>query len=201
MDGPLVAPFDPDNLEAALTRAWALLADGIATRRGPFHTPTFANTMHDGTPAARTIVLRAVSPADWTLRFHTDRRADKFAGLAARPQVALHVYDPKEKVQVRLTGTAALHIDDATADAAWAASLPISRVCYAQGATPGAPLETPHLPVTKTGTNEAIGRRNFAAVVITVQRLEWLYLLVHGHRRAVFTRAQDGSVAHQWLAP
>jgi pyridoxamine 5'-phosphate oxidase len=201
MTGLTSAPFDPDDLDAALNRAWALFAQGVATRRGPFHTPTFANVSDDGTPEARTVVLRAVSPETWTLRFHTDRRPQKFASLAARPHVTLHAYDPAAKVQVRLRGTAAPHTSDDVADAAWAASRPISRVCYAQGAAPGSLLETPRLAVVQTGTLEATGRQNFAAVAITVDRLEWLYLLVHGHRRALFTRGADGAVTKQWLAP
>ena len=140
-------------------------------------------------------------PDAWTLRFHTDRRPLKFASLATRPRVALHAYDPAAKVQVRLRGTATLHTNDAIADAAWATSRPISRVCYAQGPAPGSLLETPRLPLIQTGTDEDVGRQNFAAVVITVDGLEWLYLLVHGHRRALFTRGADGTVTKQWLAP
>lgn len=201
MDGPTTAPFAPDDLDAALTRAWTLFAQGVATRRGPFHTPTFANIADDGTPEARTVVLRAVMPDTWSLRFHTDRRPQKFASLTARPRVTLHAYDPAAKAQVRLRGTAALHTTGVIADAAWASSRPISRVCYAQATAPGSPLAVPQLPVVQTGTHEDVGRQNFSAVVITVDQLEWLYLLVHGHRRALFTRDADGSVTKQWLAP
>lgn len=199
MDG--TAPFDSENIDAAWRRAWALLVVAVATRRGPIHTPTLVNVAADGTPQARTVVLRNADPDLWTLRFHTDRRAEKFATLSARPHVAVHAYDPAAKVQLRLSGTLALHRDDAIADNAWATSRAMSRVCYAQRATPGTQLSAPHLPLVATGMDEDFGRQNFSAAIVHVDRLEWLYLLAQGHRRAAFTRSLDGSLTQQWLAP
>ncbi len=189
------------ELAAIAERAFALLAAGAASRHEPFHTPTLASTGLDGRPRLRTVVLRHVDMVLRTLRFHTDRRSDKAAELAADPRFALHGYDAPAKVQIRVEGRVTLHATDALADAAWNASRAMSRVCY--GSQPG-----PGVEIAQAGAfalphdDEAIeaGRRHFVAVVCAVERLEWLDLALAGHRRALFDW-RAGAVQARWLVP
>jgi hypothetical protein len=188
-----------NDLAGTLAQAWALLARGVKDRRSGFHTPTIATIGLDGGPRARTVVLRGCDAARAELRFHTDARAAKIAELARNPRIALHAYDAGQKIQIRIEGVAAIHADDAVADAAWAGSREFSRVCYGITPGPGSVIESAgsfSLPQDTAGI--AAGREDFRAVVIAARRLEWLYLAHEGHRRALFDLTTGQG---RWLAP
>lgn len=187
----------PMTLAAVLAMALDALARGAADRDSPFHTPTLATAGLDGAPALRTVVLRGFEPATRSLSIHTDRRSPKFAALAADPRAALHGYDAATRLQLRLAGRATLHLDDAIADAAWAASRKTSRMTYATEWAPGTAL-----PAPPAAPEDALGgRRNFAALVLRVDSLDWLLLDPAGHCRARFDWAADGAMAASWVAP
>jgi pyridoxamine 5'-phosphate oxidase len=196
------APLPPwyDDLAGSLAEAWALLVRGAADRRHPFHTPQVATIGEDGAPALRTVVLRGVEPSARRLRFHTDARSRKVRELAADPRVALHAYHPAAKIQLRLSGTATLHRDDAVADAAWAATRPFSRTCYRLAAAPGTAADDPHAALAEAGDGPEAGREAFVAVTVTVERMEFLFLAAAGHRRALF-EWQGEALAARWLVP
>jgi hypothetical protein len=193
-------PSHADDLAAARAEAFALLARGVADRRHPFHTPTLATLGLDGAPRARTLVLRGFDAPSRTLRLHSDARSDKVAELARDPRAALHLYDAGGKVQIRLEGTAQVHRDDALAEAAWAASRPFSRMCYAIEPAPGTPIAAPPPAPRPDPGDEAAGRVHFSAITLTFARMEWLWLAAEGHRRALFTWTPDGAEA-TWLVP
>jgi hypothetical protein len=151
------------------------------------------------------MILRAVDPETRTLRLHTDIRSAKAREIAADGRVALLAYDPASKVQVRLEGRAKLHHADAVAEAAWQGSLRMSRACYGTMPGPGSIIEQGHaFRLPDTGDEAALeaGRAHFAAMLIRVESLEWLYLAYEGHRRAHFEWDADGRItAAGWLAP
>ncbi|MFD1301274.1 pyridoxamine 5'-phosphate oxidase family protein [Methylobacterium marchantiae] len=190
-----------DDIEASLAHLWRLLEEGPRLRRNAFHMPALATVDETGAPQLRTIVLREAEAVAGTLRFHCDRRSRKAAEIAATGRAALHGYDSASKVQIRISGTAMLHTDDALADEAWAGSLVMSRVCYGVAPGPGVELasgDAYSLPETDAAI--ALGRPNFCAVVVTATRLEFLFLDRRGHRRAAWTREGAGWTG-TWLAP
>ncbi|KQP51217.1 pyridoxamine 5'-phosphate oxidase [Methylobacterium sp. Leaf111] len=192
-------PFH-DDLDAALAEVWRLLVEGPALRRNAFHMPALATVDAQGHPQVRTVVLRHADPVAGALRFHCDRRSDKASEIAASGHAALHGYDSAAKIQIRASGPATLHVDDAHADAAWAGSMAMSRVCYGADPAPGARLpagDAYTLPDPETALT--LGRPNFCAVVVTLARLEFLYLDRRGHRRAAWARADGWRGV--WLAP
>lgn len=136
---------------------------------------------------------------------HTDRRSGKIEQLLASPHVAVHVFDPRARLQVRIFGIASVHHDDRIADDAWAATRPNSRAGYAQVQPPGERLQIglktgPTLPLT-AGQHDAQARINFAVIVIQATSMDWLHLAATGHRRALFERTSDGRITGDWLAP
>jgi pyridoxamine 5'-phosphate oxidase len=188
-----------NDLDETMAEAWRLLSRAVSDRRSPLHTPGIATIGLEGGPRLRTVVLRACDPAARQLRFHTDARAAKVAELARDPRIALHGYDAGAKVQLRLEGVASLHAEDAIADAAWANSLAMSRACYSITPGPGTAIMQPdHYSMPTESDVAAEGRKDFRAVIITVTRLEWLYLARQGHRRAVFDLVAGEA---GWLAP
>lgn len=189
-----------DDLALTLDEAWARLADGVRNRRSPFHTPAIATIGLDGRPRMRTVVLREADAGPGLLRFHTDRRGAKVAELRREPRIALHAYDPRAKFQVRVEGSAVIHLVDAVAESAWGASRQMSRACYGTEPEPGTPLDSFNgfrIPSEEGEINA--GRENFCAVLIHVETIETLYLDHAGHRRARF--ALGSTVDSSWLTP
>jgi pyridoxamine 5'-phosphate oxidase len=198
----LPPPSFYDDLDGTLAEAWRLIARGVADRRSAFHHPVVATLGLDGTPRARTVILRGCDAAGRVLRFHTDQRSEKVREIAACPDVALHFYDPGAKIQLRLAGRATAHRDDAVADTAWAGSRVFSRQCYGIAPGPGTPIaagEDFSLPDT-TDEATAAGRAQFVAVTVEIVTLEWLYLAAAGHRRARFDWT-GGALKASWLTP
>ncbi|MDJ0945811.1 MAG: pyridoxamine 5'-phosphate oxidase family protein [Kiloniellales bacterium] len=202
-EAPRVRPAPPfyDDLDASLLEAWRLLRRGVKDRRSPFHTPALATRRDDGFPAVRTVVLRAVDVMQHRLRFHTDARSAKFREISADPRVAVHFYDPSKKVQLRADGRATLHRDDELADTAWRATRLFSRACYRVAEMPGTVVANPQASSSAGDADDPdAGRENFAAISVSIDGLEWLYLAARGHRRARFSWT-DGEVEGAWLIP
>ncbi|KQO78630.1 MAG: pyridoxamine 5'-phosphate oxidase family protein [Methylobacteriaceae bacterium] len=190
-----------DDLDGFRAEGWRRLADGVGHRHSPFHTPSLATVDAAGRPRLRTVVLRAAEAGAGALRFHCDRRSDKAQEIAENGLAALHVYDGRAKLQLRVEGRARLHHDDALADAAWAAALTMSRVCYGVEPAPGTALAAGDAYAMPDEDPDArIGRENFCAVVFTAERLDLLYLDRRGHRRAAFSREGEGWMG-TWVAP
>jgi len=196
MTDPRPRPAHADDLAKIRTAAFALLARGVADRRSPIHTPTLASIGLDGTPRARTLVLRGFEATTRTIRLHSDRRSGKFAELTQDPRCALHGYDPAAQVQLRLEGIASLHTDDAVAQSAWQASRPFSRICYSIEPGPGTVISEP-IPAPQ---DEAAGRPHFGVILLRVHSLEWLWLAAAGHRRARWDWL-PGEERATWLVP
>ena len=190
-------PAFADDIMASLQEAFRLLANAVPDRRSPLHTPTLASLDETGAPTLRTVVLRGFDADARRLRFHTDRRSDKARGIARDPRVMMHFYDATLHIQIRVAGHATLHLDDAVADVAWAASRASSRMCYAAPDASGAIVPIP--PAAPKDSD--IGRPHFAAVVIGFHRLEWLWLAAAGHQRARFSWDEAGQLSADWIAP
>lgn len=191
-----------ETLDGAFEECWRRLARGVADRRHPFHQPSIATIGLDGRPRQRVVVLRGVDAPSRTLRFHTDRRSEKVEEIGRDPRLALLVYDPGAKLQIRIEGVATLHAgEDAIARAAFAASQPISRLCYGTAPAPGSAIAGPDaftLPRDPQHNDGAY--ENFVAVIVEAQSLEWLFLRFGGHRRARHDMA-GGAVTGTWLTP
>ena len=197
----MAAPI-PDwynDLDGSLVEAWRQISRGVSDRKSGFHTMAVATNGLNGAPQLRTVVLRAVSVAERSLTFHTDRRAGKVAELEADPRIALHFYVVQAKLQLRLAGKATLHRDDDIMEVAWAATRPFSRECYRVTPDSAAPIGNPDEAEFELDDEGA--RQNFCAVRVVVDELEWLYLHSVGHRRARYTWSSTGDYLSTWLVP
>ncbi len=187
-----------NDLDLSLRAAWSLLGRGAKDRKAPSHTPILA-TNGDVAPRLRTVVLRGCEPDARRLRFHTDRRSAKVAEIEADPAGAVLVYDPKQKIQLRLDCMLSIHIHDDLARAAWAATRDFSRICYQVMRAPGEAVSDPAaVPFSAEDSHD--GADHFAVITAQITRIEWLYLAHQGHRRAAFIW-QDGDWQGRWLVP
>lgn len=185
------------DVAAIVADVWRRLSRAVVERDHPFRFGAIATAEADGAPAARTVVLRRVDAADRTLWFHTDRRSPKVAQLAADPRVTWLLWDPTDKLQIRLIGRATVHLDDPPADTLWADVPPAVRVTYQSPHPPGTAIDRPHRNVPDAGGDA--GREHFAAVEVRVERVDWLQLDAGGHRRARISLV--GGLSGGWVTP
>jgi pyridoxamine 5'-phosphate oxidase len=200
--------FEPPELEELLQSAWQALASGVADAAHGWHQAAISSLAADGGPDLRTVVVRSADPEERTIGFHTDARSDKIERLASDPRVGVLLYDRALRIQLRATGVASVHRDDALADAAWGRSSLSSRRCYLAPQAPSSALEafSPNLPPDLLHRRPELevsegGRRHFALVLCRLDRMEWLHLRHDGHVRARFEWAPDGAMTATWLAP
>ena len=190
-----------DSFHAIRQDIAARLADGASDRSSAMHTPVVATQDAD----LRIMVLRAFDPSDWTLRFHTDVRAPKVAAVGRGGPVGVLAYDKGAKVQLRLRGRGTILTQGALVDDVWRGSDAYARRCYL-GDAPGAAADRPvsGLPEAMEGvrpseTELVPARRNFAVLLVHIERADWFSLAHTGHRRAILSGKdlRNGS----WLAP
>ncbi len=196
-------------LGGVLAAIWSELEGATKDRRHGFHVPAIASLGRDGTPQARSVVLRRAVRESGELHFHTDLRSPKVAEIAANPRVAWLLYDAARRLQLRIEADAEVLRDGPRADEAWARSALSSRRCYLAPHAPGEVAEEwlaniPGELVARIPTEEEsmAGRVHFGLVVTRVLSIEWLFLASEGHRRARFVADGDRTswLAH-WLAP
>ena len=197
-----------DDLALSLTTAQQLVADGASNRQAAAHHPVIASVDNEGSPHQRVMILRQVDWAARQLRLHTDVRTDKVTQFHKNGAVSALIYDEPAKLQIRMSGIARIAPDDIS-DAAWNSSTAFARRCYMAEGGPGArsTLPTSGLPGWIEGKQPdeeqlASARSNFAVLLITVDRIEWLYLANSGHRRARWCWDDaDQQWSGTWLIP
>ncbi len=172
-----------ETLHGLFETVWKHLERAKVDRKHPARNITLA-TMGEAGPEVRTVILRAVNRHEAVLEMHTDALSPKAAQIAADPRVALHVWVPKDRLQIRLRATAGLR----TGDPGLLRSLPPEAQANYGGAVPGdAPQDGP-----ARGDPD-----RFAVIRCTVHEIDALRLS-DPHRRALFA-APDWK--GRWIAP
>jgi 3-hydroxyisobutyrate dehydrogenase len=197
-----------ETLDEIERQCWRMIDHGAQSGRNPMHYLFVASKGREGI-SLRTVVLRGADPASRSIRFHTDRRSAKYAEIQADPRLSLLLYDQLGKIQLRMTGIASIHAEDAIADDAWDKTIMASRRIYLSTASPssispgpssGLP---PHLEERLPDEAESeAGRMHFCVVKVQVRSVDWLNLSAYGHRRAKFIYDEEGALTEpHWLIP
>jgi pyridoxamine 5'-phosphate oxidase len=189
-----------DDLDLILKKAWSILSDGVHRAASPYHIINVATLGSDLTPRIRSVVLRGFDETARTLRFHTDARSAKASEIARTKNLAVHLYAKNEKIQLRMACRGTVHNCDDVSREAWRLTKKMSRECYRQLEGPGTVVPSSDSVAFSDGNDSDTAYTNFAAVVATIETLEWLYLSASGHRRALF-EWRGGSATRVWLAP
>ncbi len=183
---------------------WIQLVNGTIKSRSPFHTPCVA-TLHNGEVSIRTVVLRKAIPLTKELRFHTNKRSNKWKELQDNDSISALFYDPSTRVQIRVKGKATLHFNDEMTSEAWQKTTLSSRRCYLSLASPSSFSATPTSGLSYeiehekfTLAQSEVGAQNFGIVSIQVESIEWLWLNHAGHRRAFFDYVNS---SYSWMIP
>lgn len=171
-----------DDGKALLDRVWTHLVRGVSDRRHPARHPTLATIGPEG-PELRTLVLRRADREAGLLEMHTDSASPKVAHIERDPRVALHVWIPKERLQVRMRATA----ETRPGDPGLFRSLPADAQRNYGGAAPGTPITSDEETLSRAGD---VNR--FSVIACRIFRIDAL-ILADPHQRAVFH-------APQWTA-
>ncbi len=186
------------DLDQIIKDQWATLSTAVKDRHHPWHTPTLGNVGH-GLAQLRTVVLRSADPTTRVLTCHTDTRSPKIADREKDSNFSWLFYDRDAKTQLRAYGHAWIHQDDALADQRWHDGAWRSAQCYRTPHAPGTRCEERDLDMVEPVSPET-GREHFAVLACEITTIDWLFLRVEGHRRAVFNWRESGW-AGAWAAP
>lgn len=194
---PTTVPlWQTDSLSELEDGIWATLGRVPAEVHHPWSLPVLGSISPNG-PEARTVVLRSVDRAWRRFVAYSDARAAKVAELRADSRVQWHFYDPRERVQLRARGTAAIEHNTGYSRAFWEQVPEANRAHYQTMGVPGATVPEPaHGHIFAPGSAE-----NFAVIVATIRELDWLWLATQGHRRARFIWTPDGGWKGSWTVP
>ncbi|RYH04059.1 pyridoxamine 5'-phosphate oxidase [Salipiger sp. IMCC34102] len=179
-----------ETLDGLHDRMWQRLSRGVADAKSPSRQPTFA-TMRDGWPEARTVVLRAATRETATLEVYTDLRSDKIESLRATPRAALHVWEDKQRLQIRLQAQVEILSGDTVADR-WEKIGAGGRQSYGKRPDPGTQLDSA-LDYEITASFDA-----FAVLSCRIEAIDLTHL-GDDHRRATYRR--DADWRGQWRSP
>ena len=91
-----------DDLKEMHEYAWSLITRGTVDKRSPARHPTLGTNGIFGMPELRTVVLRHADQMAAKLEVHTDLKSRKIEELKINPKVGLHIWFPKNKLQIRL---------------------------------------------------------------------------------------------------
>lgn len=176
------------TLTALLDSVWQHLGRGVADRRHPARHPTLATIGPDG-PELRTLVLRAADRGAATLEMHSDLASPKAAQIAAEPRVALHIWLPRPRLQIRARALAEIDRGDR---ALFDRLPPEARANYG-GPAPGRALDGAAGATVADGDAERFGRLTCRLTALDILHLG------ETQARALF-RAETGWQG-QWIAP
>lgn len=175
-----------ESLHGLLDNVWQHLGRGTADRHHPARHPTLATIGPEG-PELRTLVLRRVDRAVPELELHTDAESPKALQIKEDPRVALHVWVPKARLQIRMRGQAIL----APGDPAVFANLPPEAQANYGGVAPGT-------LVSGLFSRDIGDPGRFLRILCRLNAIDAL-VLSDPHRRAIYRAEADWT--GEWIAP
>lgn len=196
-----------NDIADILTSIFTLLDDAANNRKSPMHTPIVASIDLDGAPNQRVMVLREFDRERNILRFHTDIRSPKVAEIGSNNNVSIAFYDAQKRVQLKLYGKAEILSDADQATEAWLQTDTMGRRVYLCDPGSGAKSNMATSGIAEelqsrrpTLEESEMGRKNFAIIIIKIDKIDWLSLSSKGNKAASFRRVNNGWDSH-WLIP
>jgi pyridoxamine 5'-phosphate oxidase len=199
---PIVLLGDLSNASRTWEGVATWLAAGANSPQHSFHWPVVSTIGADRFPESRVVVLRKFDGAARELTFHTDARSPKVQDLQRDSRCGFLLYDPEQRLQLRVRTVARLHRCDDHAQREFAKLAPHNRATYACTASPSAelPAQAPFDYPPKPPIHEEEAFQNFTVVNCQILELDVLELHELGHRRAKLWW-DDATVRMQRVAP
>ena len=173
-------------------RTWMELEQATHDRHHAWRTPVLATVGKDGSPNARTVVLRHADANLQSLQFYTDRRSSKIAELICKPRAMLVFWSKRLSWQLRVQVAMEVQTSGPQVDAVW------ERVSQSAAAGDYLSMDAPGsaFSVGQATSDAGAGLHHLAILVAQVQEVDWLELRPSGHRRSVFSMN-----AWEWRVP
>ena len=181
-----------DTSQEIRQQIWKELGRASVDRHHACRTPVLATLGCDGSPNARTVVLRKVDTNQQTLCFYTDARSTKVSELTKEPKAALTFWSGRLNWQLRVKVEISVATDGPELQALW------QRVQQSASAGDYMATEAPGTErPTGFGTAQNLsGDHHFALLNAQVLQMDWLELGHGAHRRARLS-----ANTWQWLVP
>lgn len=178
-----------DSPRHILQQIWEELALAVDDRQHAWRMPVLSTVAGDGTPNARTVVLRGAQAFAQMLRFYTDARSPKVDELRRSQRALLVFWSARLQWQLRVRVDVTVATDGPEVAFLWE-QIRRSPAAgdYLGESAPGSKLTE---AAGCTGT-----AAHFALLDAHVVEIDWLDLGAGGHRRARFSAGTC-----QWLAP
>jgi pyridoxamine 5'-phosphate oxidase len=165
-------------------RIWQELTRCTADRHHEWRTPVLATIGLDGTPQARTVVLRQASKATQSLIIFTDRRTPKVAELRSHPAGVLTFWSKRLAWQCRIALNFKVLVDGPGIDAAWQRiSQSSAAKDYLAAKAPGSPIARDY---SSDEANASLAAHHLALLTGQISSIDWLELSQSAHRRIRF---------------
>ena len=179
------------DLEEMHAYAWRLIIRGTVDKKSPARHPTFGTNGLSGKPELRTVVLRHADQKAANLEVHTDVASKKVEELRLNPYVGMHIWFPKNKLQVRIKAISEIKIGNEVKEQ-WEKVPNEARISYGTLPTPGTIIQT-SFAYEKPAKFE-----RFCLVKVNIEEMDLTHLGTR-HTRALFARESNWSGT--WLAP
>ncbi len=171
---------------------WKELGRASVDRHHAWRTPVLATVGCDGSPNARTVVLRNADANQQTLRVYTDARSVKVSELAKAPTAVFAFWSARLNWQLRVRVAISVTTDGPELQALWQRVQQSKAAAdYMAPAAPGTERPDAH-----SSSDAASGVHHFALLNARVLDMDWLELGQGGHRRARLS-----ADTWQWLTP
>jgi len=180
-----------DNLKVMHEYAWGLITRGTVDKKSPALHPTFGTVGLKGMPELRTVVLRQADQMAATLEVHTDLKSRKIEELKMNPKVGLHIWFPKNKLQIRFKAVSEIKTGE-TLREKWDKVPYKSRISYGTRPAPGTSIST------SFSYEKPANFERFCVIELKIEEMDLTHLGTR-HTRALFTRESKWSGT--WLAP
>ena len=181
-----------DTSQEIRQQIWKELGRASVDRHHAWRTPVLATVGCDGSPNARTVVLRKVDTNQQTLYFYTDARSAKVSELTKEPKAVLAFWSGRLNWQLRVKVEISVATHGPEIQALW------QRIQQSASAADYLATEAPGSERT-TGFSTAqnlSGDHHFALLNAQVLQMDWLELGHGAHRRARLS-----ADTWQWLVP
>lgn len=189
----------PSNEAEIRHQIWRNLQRATQDRNHEWRTPVLATVDVQGSPQARTVVLRHADSKLGVLQIYTDSRSPKVAELRATPAAFVVFWSKRLSWQLRVQALASVQQDGPDVDAVWGrVSQSAAAGDYLSVRAPGDILlsEGPQTRSDAASEVEQKQAHQLAIITLQVQTMDWLELARTGHRRAVIS-----ADAWQWRVP
>ena len=168
---------------------------GVLDSKHPFRYVSLA-TQTDEDLDLRCVVLREIDD-DLNFYIFSDARTRKVLHTDTNPKVALLMYHPSKRVQVRIKGLATIHRKDELSSKMWSKVQGEAKKAYNPRIAPGSRIANPE---AAHQWPETMDDENFTVIKISPYYIDTLQLNTHEHLRVEFSKT-EGEWDMNWIAP